>query len=127
MNRSEMVETIARATHEANRAWCIAHRDESQAPWESAPEWQRDSAIAGVIGVIEKGYGPAESHASWMARKLSDGWVWGPTKDAGQKTHPCLKPYEELPEEQRKKDAIFCGVVSVMAAAFGIWLTVKGD
>jgi hypothetical protein len=38
----------ARAAHEANRAYCLALGDETQAPWHDAPDWQKESAIEGV-------------------------------------------------------------------------------
>lgn len=39
---------IARVAHEVNRAYCQSLGDKSQARWEEAPQWQRDSAVAGV-------------------------------------------------------------------------------
>ena len=33
-----------------------------------------------------------------------DGWVWGPARDDAKKQHPCLVPYEELPEEEKDYD-----------------------
>jgi hypothetical protein len=39
---------IARVCHEVNRAYCTSLGDESQLPWDSAPQWQKDSAINGV-------------------------------------------------------------------------------
>ena len=38
------------------------------------------------------------------------GWVYGPTKDAATKTHPCCVPYTELPPIQKVKDAYFEGM-----------------
>ncbi len=49
MNRIELAAQIA---HETNRAYCQSIGDQSQPPWESAPDWQRDSAIKGVAGVL---------------------------------------------------------------------------
>jgi hypothetical protein len=43
--------------------------------------------------------------------KKKDGWVYGEVKDAEAKTHPCIVPFEELPEFQKKKDALFCAIV----------------
>ena len=36
--------------------------------------------------------------------------IW-PVKDADKKEHPCLVPYEQLPTEQKVKDAIFRVIV----------------
>lgn len=99
-------ERCARIAHEANRLWCIMLGDDSQATWERAEPWQKDSAVKGVIAVLE-GQTPRQLHDSWMRQKIADGWVWGPNKDASAKTHPCLREYSELPREQRAKDHIF--------------------
>lgn len=42
------IEDIASVCHEANRAYCRTLGDFSQGPWISAPDWQKQSAIAGV-------------------------------------------------------------------------------
>lgn len=39
---------IAKACHQANKAWCEEHDDRSQKDWDDAEEWQRESAIKGV-------------------------------------------------------------------------------
>lgn len=111
----------ARAAHEANRAYCIALGDVSQPSWDDAPEWQRDSAIAGVNGVI-KGNTPEQSHESWMAQKIADGWEYGPTKDPSSKKHPCIVPYAALAEEQKQKDHIFVAVVRAVLSSFNRFL-----
>lgn len=106
------VEQAARVAHEANRAYCATIGDDSQVPWLEAPEWQRDSARRGVAGVFNGSIAtPQESHESWTREKMETGWVYGPVKDAEAKTHPCLVPYRDLPQEQRQKDAIFFAVV----------------
>lgn len=50
-------------------------------------------------------------HDRWMNWHLSQGWHWGEKKDPAKlteepklKTHPCLKPYSELSDEERNKD-----------------------
>jgi hypothetical protein len=43
-------------------------------------------------------------HRRWMEEKLKGGWQYGPVKDPVKKTHPCLVPWEELPEDEREKD-----------------------
>lgn len=111
------IEACARAAHEANRAYCLATGDTSQQPWGDAPEWQRSSAMNGVVGALQ-GNTPEQSHESWLAEKERTGWKYGPIKDAEKKEHPCFVPYSELPEYQKAKDMIFIGVVMSMAHAF---------
>lgn len=121
MKQDDIFEACARAAHEANRSYCMALGDHSQEHWEKAPTWARDSAREGVVGVLIRGNGPRESHGAWLAAKERDGWRWGPLKDPTIKTHPCFRPYDELPEDQRAKDTIFVTVVRTMAAALG-WM-----
>lgn len=107
---------IARVAHEVNRAYCQSLGDESIQPWENAPDWQKDSALAGVeMHQANPNASPKDSHESWMAQKERDGWVWGDVKDAEAKTHPCMLPYEQLPQEQRSKDFLFRAVVHVLS------------
>jgi hypothetical protein len=35
-------------------------------------------------------------------------------KDAEKKEHPCFRPYDELPAEQKIKDALFIAVVHAL-------------
>lgn len=116
--REAIIEACARAAYEANRAYCITLGDRSFGPWETAPEWQRDSARNGIPGALA-GNTPEQSHESWLAEKERAGWVYGPIKDPELKQHPCMVPYAQLPPEQRAKDGIFLGVVRALAAALG--------
>ena len=109
-------EDIARVCHEANRAYCQAIGDQSQKPWDEAEEWQRESAIKGVKFRLENLYAPASSqHDAWMADKVKDGWVYGPTKNPETKEHPCLVPYVQLPEEQKVKDELFMVIIDTLS------------
>lgn len=110
------IEACARAAHEANRAYCIAIGDESQPPWETAPEWQKMSARNGVAGALA-GNTPEQSHAGWLKEKTEAGWVFGPVKDPEKKTHPCMVPYVDLPTSQKVKDTIFLSTVRAVAGA----------
>jgi hypothetical protein len=111
-----LVLACARAAHEANRAYCIAIGDLSQKPWDEAEPWQRESAIRGVE-VALGGATPEQQHEAWCADKYRDGWTYGSVKDPVALTHPCLVAYEDLPEAQRRKDALYIAVVNGMAAA----------
>jgi hypothetical protein len=110
------VDQIARVVHEANRALQLAVGDPAPSPmWEDAPDWQRTSAVEGVEAAIH-GQSPRESHETWMAGKVRDGWRYGPVKDAGAKTHPALVAYEDLPADQVARDHLFVAVVQALAA-----------
>lgn len=103
---------VAIVAHEANRAYCHVIGDNSQVPWLKAPDWQRQSAVDGVKNIRGgKVTRPSQSHESWLAEKERTGWTFGPVKDAEKKEHPCFVPYDQLPEEQKKKDALFFNVV----------------
>ena len=102
------IDDIAKACHEANRAYCLAIGDNSQPAWADAPDWQKASAIAGVEFIqANPDASPSASHESWLEQKRVDGWKFGPVKDPEAKEHPCFVPYDELPTEQRAKDYIF--------------------
>lgn len=106
---------IARVAHEINRAYCASLGDTSQPAWEDAPEWQQQSAIAGVeMHLANPDATPEQSHESWLAQKVAAGWVYGEVKDAEKKEHPCCRPYDELPAEQKSKDYLFRSVVHML-------------
>lgn len=103
---------IATLAHEINRAYCQALGDDSQVPWNEAPEWQRESAMKGVhLHINNPAAGPDESHKAWMEEKLAAGWTYGKVKDAEAKTHPCLVPFNKLPKAQQAKDHLFRAAV----------------
>jgi hypothetical protein len=107
------IQEIAMVAHEVNRAYCVATGDDSQVDWFDAPVWQRESAILGVYAIFTgRVSSPSESHSSWLRQKEKDGWVYGPVKDVEAKKHPCMVSYDELPIEQKVKDALFFTLVS---------------
>jgi RyR domain. len=55
-------------------------------------------------------------HQNWLDQKKKDGWVYGKTKDAEKKTHPCMVPYSDLPKEQQVKDHLFHAIVSILTS-----------
>lgn len=113
-------EQIARVCHEANRAYCEILDDFSQPPWWEAPDWQKESAIAGVQAYLDDpDITPEQSHENWMALKEEADWVYGEVKDPDIQTHPCMVSYSDLPSEQRVKDALFLGIVRVLSSAGG--------
>jgi hypothetical protein len=108
-------EQIAKVCHEANRAYCAGLGDDSQLPWEEAPQWQKDSALSGVeLHIKNPNLGPELSHETWAMVKRKAGWEYGPVKDADKKEHPCLVPFKKLPMEQQKKDELFAAIVKIL-------------
>jgi hypothetical protein len=44
------------------------------------------------------------AHEVWAQSRLADGWRWGPERNDERHEHPCLIPYEELPESEKDFD-----------------------
>ncbi len=44
------------------------------------------------------------AHDHWAARRISEGWVWGPQRDDSKKTHPDLIAYDRLNEAEKAYD-----------------------
>lgn len=110
-----MVTHAARVAHEVNRAYCESTGDTSQTSWRKAPKWQRESAVKGVQFLIRnRDATPAAMHQEWVNNKAADGWRFGEKKDAEAKTHPCMVAYEQLPQVQRVKDALFQAAVKAV-------------
>ena len=110
---------IARVAHETNRAYCESLGDFGQLSWGNVEQWQRDSAMNGVLA-IRKGIvtRPEQSHENWLKCKEEEGWVYGEKKNTdasvGCLTHPCMVPFNELPAEQQIKDHLFFAIVTVL-------------
>ncbi|MDR1114812.1 MAG: Ryanodine receptor Ryr [Tannerella sp.] len=46
----------------------------------------------------------ANVHEVWSAGRIADGWQYGAARDDARKLHPCLVPYDELPESEKEYD-----------------------
>lgn len=106
---------IARVAHEINRAYCESIGDFSIRAWDAAPDWQKESSIAGVKFLKDNPDAtPADTHASWLAHKTKAGWKYGSVKSDAEKLHPCCLPYAELPLAQKTKDYLFQAAVRAL-------------
>lgn len=56
----------------------------------------------GVAELLEKL--AVHNHDVWARQRIADGWTWGPRRDDAAKQHPCLVPYDELPESEKQYD-----------------------
>ena len=43
-------------------------------------------------------------HDVWAQSRMEQGWTYGEERNDTLKTHPCLVPYEELPEVEKEYD-----------------------
>lgn len=43
-------------------------------------------------------------HEVWAQGRLDEGWTYGPVRNDAAKHHPCLVPYESLPESEKEYD-----------------------
>ncbi len=58
------------------------------------------------------------THEVWARGRMAEGWRHGPRLDEDKKLHPCLVPYEELPESEKEFDrATAMEAVRFIAAA----------
>jgi ryanodine receptor 2 len=45
-----------------------------------------------------------QQHEVWAQSRIEQGWTYGPERNDQLKHHPCLVPYEELPEAEKAYD-----------------------
>ncbi|WP_294743445.1 RyR domain-containing protein [uncultured Prevotella sp.] len=43
-------------------------------------------------------------HEVWSETRINQGWTYGEQRNDELKTHPCLVPYEDLPESEKEYD-----------------------
>lgn len=43
-------------------------------------------------------------HETWAARRMAEGWKYGPVRNDAAKEHPCLVPYGQLSEKEKDYD-----------------------
>ncbi|MBO5805212.1 MAG: Ryanodine receptor Ryr [Bacteroidales bacterium] len=43
-------------------------------------------------------------HEVWAQGRIDEGWKYGPERNDDKKEHPCLVPYNKLPETEKEYD-----------------------
>ena len=43
-------------------------------------------------------------HEVWAKTRMEQGWTYGLERNDAEKKHPCLVPYDQLPEEEKVYD-----------------------
>lgn len=101
---NELQSRLVLSIHEANK-------EIQQQTGEFIPQLSEHltkSILDGVYFVLDNpNCTPEQQHNNWVHFKRADGWRYGQTKDFERKEHPCLVPYNELPEIQQRKDSVF--------------------
>jgi ryanodine receptor 2 len=67
----------------------------------------------------------ANAHEVWAKKRVEDGWQYGPSRNDETKTHPCLVPYDQLPESEKDYDRIMVEQVVRAAVALGYRIEVE--
>ena len=44
------------------------------------------------------------THDVWAKGRMDEGWTFGPERNDALKQHPCLVPYNQLPENEKEYD-----------------------
>ena len=44
------------------------------------------------------------AHETWASQRIAEGWRYGEHRDDFKKEHPCLVPYEKLPDSEKEYD-----------------------
>ena len=57
-----------------------------------------DKDLEGLVDYLAK-----NTHENWAAVRINQGWKYGRRNDA-KKEHPCIVPYERLPESEKEHD-----------------------
>lgn len=46
------------------------------------------------------------THDHWARQRITEGWRYGPQRNDDARHHPCLVPYDQLPESEKEYDRI---------------------
>lgn len=75
---------------------------------------QLPSCVEGLLERLAK-----NTHEVWAAQRIAEGWSYGPERSDPLKQHPCLVPYEQLPEEEREYDRLVSSAALKTILAMG--------
>ena len=59
-------------------------------------------------------------HEVWAKARMDEGWTYGEKRDDIHKKHPCLVPYDELPEEEYDRNTAMNTIKMVKKLGFRI-------
>lgn len=109
------IQQIAQLCHESGRLFSKIIGAEAPPDWESLTPDEKAEIIALVDYRIENTNAPfSAQHAKWKDNKIAAGWKFGKIFNEDKKTHPCIIPYDELPINTRRADAIAVAIINAM-------------
>lgn len=113
------IEEIARICHKAYLQYCQAIGDYSQAPWQEAPEWQRESAKVAVKYCLENPQSPAYLvHNAWKEFMIQDGWKYSLFFNEQNKEHPWLTSFQELSQISQMRTELITAITDEIQQVF---------
>jgi hypothetical protein len=68
----------------------------------------------------------ANAHDIWAKQRMREGWKYGPVRDDVRKSHPCLVPYDQLPESEKEYDRLTAMETLKAIIALGFVIKVDG-
>ena len=66
------------------------------------PKQTDDIILSGELNILEAM--AKNVHDVWAESRISQGWTYGSERNDALKHHPCLIPYEDLPEVEKAYD-----------------------
>lgn len=66
-------------------------------------------------------------HEVWAKARMDEGWTYGEKRDDIHKKHPCLVPYDELPEEEKEYDRNTAMNTIKMVKKFGFRIEIERE
>ncbi|HUT32558.1 MAG TPA: RyR domain-containing protein [Planctomycetota bacterium] len=58
-------------------------------------------------------------HERYVEERKRAGWVYGPERDEEKRTHPCIVPWDKLPEKEKEKDIASARAIPELLAKAG--------
>lgn len=68
-------------------------------------------------------------HEIWASQRMSEGWTLGRERSDARREHPCLIPYDDLPESEKEVDRVVVRqtLLALLALGGGIQLPPPED
>lgn len=68
-----------------------------------------------------------KTHSKWLHDRSNGGWRFGIEFNSVEKTHPMMRPWQELPEEYKNIDTSMPGFLTDLLDGYGIGMHLKKE